>query len=266
VPELSVAELAVVIVEPSSTQRRIIRGALQDAGVRSIEEADSGAAARALTIRVRPDLLISAYYLPDMTGADLINALREDDEIADTGFLLVSSETRFTMLNPVRQAGAVGILPKPFTARQLEVALNATLQLLDHSEIDLGAYEAAELRVLIVDDSQFSRQHIQRVLASMGICQFVEAEDGVKALRLINTEHFDLIVTDYNMPGMDGRELVDEIRHNSGQAGVPVLMITSEANHNRLAAVQQAGVSAICNKPFEPGHIRELVRQMLAAT
>jgi len=64
---------------------------------------------------------------------------------------------------------------------------------------------------------------------------------------------------------MDGKELVEAIRAHSNQAGIPILMVTSEQDNSRLAAVQNAGVSAICDKPFEPGTVRALVERMIHA-
>jgi two-component system chemotaxis response regulator CheY len=81
-------------------------------------------------------------------------------------------------------------------------------------------------------------------------------------MELLDQNFFDLIVTDYNMPEMDGEALVNHIRANSNQSSIPIIMVTSEENENRLAAVQQAGVSAICDKPFEPGNIRTLLQQL----
>ena len=80
---------------------------------------------------------------------------------------------------------------------------------------------------------------------------------------LLQTTMVDLVITDYNMPEMDGRELTEYIRTQSWQAEVPILMVTSEQNMGRLAAVERAGVSAICDKPFEAGNIRRLISDAL---
>jgi len=74
----------------------------------------------------------------------------------------------------------------------------------------------------------------------------------------------DLVITDYNMPEMDGKGLVDFIRQQSWQASVPILMVTSEADMGRLAAIESAGVSGICDKPFEAHVVRELLGRLLA--
>jgi len=263
-PKISLEQLLVLVVEPSSTQRRIICRALESHGIRSTDPCESGEAALLRLAADPPDLVISSLYLPDMTGTDLVHRIRETSQFADTPFMLISSETRFRYLDPIRQAGVVGILPKPFTNAELRTALGATLDLLDDETDHLADLDGDTLKVLVVDDSRMARNHITRVLGSLGIASIDQAEDGIEALEMIEQHYYDFIVTDYNMPRMDGRELVDHIRHASAQASIPVLMVTSESNQNRLAAVQQSGVSAICDKPFEPATVRSLVRQMVA--
>jgi two-component system chemotaxis response regulator CheY len=119
------------------------------------------------------------------------------------------------------------------------------------------------LRVLVVDDSVASRHHLRRLLEQLGIEQIVEAADGKQAVSVLQESMFDLVITDYNMPEMDGRELTEYIRTESWQAEVPILMVTSEQNMGRLAAVERAGVSAICDKPFEASSIRRLISDAL---
>jgi two-component system chemotaxis response regulator CheY len=262
---IKLSELLVLVVEPSLTQRKIIGRALAQNGVPSIDQCETGEAALARFASDPPDLVISSLYLPDMTGTDLVHRIREADAHADTPFMLISSETRFRYLDPIRQAGVVGILPKPFSSAELGTALAATLDLLDDSGDQLADIDSDSLKVLVVDDSSLARKHISRVLNSLGIQSIDQAGDGIEALEMIEQHYYDFIVTDYNMPRMDGHELVDHIRQASAQASIPVLMVTSESNENRLAAVQQSGVSAICDKPFEPATVRTLVRQMVTA-
>ena len=260
-PSLSLADLFVVVVEPSPTQRRIISDALRATDVVNIQHCDTGEAALGFLESDQPDLVISAMYLPDMTGDELIHAIRASERNGSTPFLLISSETRFRYLDPIRQAGVVGILPKPFTNEALQKALLSTVSLIEpDSELDL---DTDALHVLVVDDSPLSRNHISRVLEALGISRIDQAADGVEALDMIHEHLYDFVVTDYNMPRMDGKELVEHIRRDLVQSSVPVLMVTSEHNQNRLAAVQQSGVSAICDKPFEPVMVQGLVRQIL---
>jgi len=262
--QLQISDIVVVLVEPSSTQQKIIGKQLNEVGIRQIIYQSSGEdTLRNLSVN-QPDVVISALYLPDMTGTELVHRMRDTEDHQHTAFILISSETRFRYLDPIRQAGAIAILPKPFSKDALQVAMTNALDYIDPEQLDLDTFSPEDLAVLIVDDSKMARQHIMRVLSSLGIEQFHEACDGVEALQLLSDHYFDLVVTDYNMPNMDGKELIEHIRHDSQQASVPVIMVTSEENENRLAAVQKSGVSAICDKPFENKSVKALVQQLLA--
>jgi len=263
---LRLSDIVVLLVEPSKTQRKIVLQKMSTLGIDLVTPLTSGREALDAMQAVTPDLVISALYLPDMSGTDLVHDMRENSKLQDTAFMLISSETRFRYLDPIRQAGAIAILPKPFDVGDLNIALHNTLEHLDPEHLRLENYDPESLRVLIVDDSLFARKHIKRVLGNMGMANFTEANDGAAAADLVAENFFDLIITDYNMPHMDGLELIDYIRTNSCQASIPVLMVTSEENENRLAAVQQSGVSAICDKPFEPGNIRMLIEQVFSNT
>lgn len=258
------AHLDALLVEPSAMQAKIIANAFQEVGVTRLRTVESGAAALAAMGAARPDVVISALYLPDMSGTDLVQAMHGDPALEGVGFILVSSETRPQALDPVRQSGVCGILPKPFGSDQLRKALSNTVDFLSDEAVAGSAdFEPEDLRVLLVDDSPSARKFMRRVLENLGVRHFVEAGDGREAAAILGDTMVDLVVTDYNMPEMDGRELVDYIRSKSWQQTVPVLMVTSETDSGRLAAVEEAGVSGICDKPFEPDVVRRLLANIL---
>jgi len=260
--QLTISDIVVLLVEPSAIQQKIIRRQLNDLGIEHIFCMNSGQEALDNLAISRPDVVISALYLPDMTGTDLLHEMREDKATQDIAFMLISSETKLHYLEPIRQAGAIAILPKPFDTEELRVALQNTLEFIAPSSENLDTQLLEELEVLIVDDSSLSRKHVMRVLKAMGFEKFTQAQDGRHALEILASQYFDLLVTDYNMPNMDGQELIDHIRHSSSQSSIPILMVTSEENENRLAAVQQAGVSAICDKPFGIETVRSIVQHI----
>lgn len=262
---LRLLSLSVLLVEPSGVQAKIISGQLGKLNVSNVRIFGSGGDALAAMAASRPDLVISALYLPDMTGTDLVAAMRRDPALENIAFILVSSETRPQALEGVRQLGVCGILPKPFSAEQLDTALTTTLCYLQNDEDSEENFDAESVRVLLVDDSSISRKFMRRILENLGIELFVEAENGRQAVDLLSHTTFDLVVTDYNMPEMDGGALVDYIRKQSWQQSVPILMVTSEADEGRLAAVEEAGVSGICDKPFEPAMLKRLLSRILQA-
>lgn len=256
--------LRALLVEPSAVQARIIRAECNEIGLREVALVGTVADALDAMLRSPPDLTLSAFYLPDGTGTELVEAMRADQRLAELPFLLISSETRPQALEPVRQSGACSILPKPFTAAQLSHALGRTLDLVDASLVLENEFDLESIRVLLVDDSPNARRFIRQVLENLGLHHFIEASNGREAATLLADTMVDLIVTDYNMPEMDGREFVEYVRTRSWQQEVPILMVTSETSAGRLAAVQEAGVSGICDKPFEPAVVRQLLRQILA--
>ena len=260
---LDLSHLDALLVEPSPTQQRIIRELVATAGLLRVREAGSMSEALAQMREKTPDVVISALYLPDADGTDLVRAMRDTPALQHVAFVLVSSETRPQALDPVRQSGVCGILPKPFSGLQLQRVLLATLDYLGDGAANDDDAEYDAMRVLLVDDSANARRFMRRVLESVGFVDIVEAEDGRSAVDLLDRTLFDLVVTDYNMPEMDGRALVEYVRQQSWQASVPILMVTSESDMGRLAAVEQAGVSGICDKPFEPAMLRGLLKGAL---
>ncbi len=262
----SIHDLRVFVIEPSIVQSNFIELYLKKIGVMTITVfRDGGSTLQAIQNNL-PDVVISSMYLPDMTGGDVVASMRANERTDAIAFILVSSETNPHYLEPVRQNGSSAILGKPFTITQLKQALSTSLDYLNpdtdkievSNEIDLEA-----IKVLLVDDSRSARAFIRRILENLGIQNFTEAENGKQAAGLIEQHYFDLVVTDYNMPEMDGRELTNYIRTQSWQSTIPILMVTSERNQSRLAAVEQAGVSGVCDKPFEPAIVKKLLEQML---
>ena len=260
-----IQDLFIILVEPSDTQLKIITKQFDDLGITNFKTFNSGQELLDNVIELHPDLVISSMHLPDMCSIELVNKLRENEATQDLRFLLISTIKRFDQLDPIKQAGATSVLEKPFNTEQLKSALLTNIDNLDPDQIVLESFDIESLNVLIVDDSRMARRQICKTLAKMGIEKITEAVDGEDALPIIEREYFDLVVTDYNMPNMDGQSLTKYIRTQSNQPSVPILMVTTEENNDRLSEAQEAGVSAICDKPFEPGTVKQMIEEIMAA-
>jgi two-component system chemotaxis response regulator CheY len=81
---------------------------------------------------------------------------------------------------------------------------------------------------------------------------------------VLENQSVDLVITDYHMPEMNGRDLIEHIRASGWQQDVPILMVTSEQDSGRLAAVEQAGVSGIFDKPFDPSSVKAMLAQIFS--
>lgn len=260
---VSLANLYVMLVEPSKTQVHVISDDLREFGVKQIVHAETGIEALELMNRDVPDLVMSAMHLPDMTGTELVTSMRNSERLRDVNFILISSETGYRYIEPIKQAGVVAILSKPFAKEQLKRALYTTLDFLDTERLALDPLDPEYLAVLIVDDSAMARHHIHKTLNALGFVNITEVSDGRQAIAMIEDRYFDLIVSDYHMPAMEGTELATYIRTESRQPGVPILMVTSEDNENQLAVIEKSGVSAVCSKSFEVNAMRNLITTLL---
>ncbi len=259
----AISDLSFLLVEPSDTQRKIIIKALEDAGIKQIECVNSIQETMELLSSFPPDLVISSMYLPDGSANDLIDKIRANEDTEGQCFMLISSERNREHLEHLRQSGVLAILPKPFNQKDLKRAIHATLDLIVEEEIDLEMFDPRTLRVLVTDDSLMARKHISKTLNTMGIVDIEFAENGKEAISILNQAEFDLIVTDYNMPEMDGKELTDAVRQSSELAHIPILMVSSNSEDSQLSNIAQEGVDAICGKPFEPSVVRKLLAQIL---
>jgi two-component system chemotaxis response regulator CheY len=119
------------------------------------------------------------------------------------------------------------------------------------------------VRVLVADDSSTMRKIIIRSLQAVGVPSAVEASDGNEAVQVFVPGQFDLVLTDWNMPGKSGLEVIKEIR--AKDAKVPIIMITTEAEKSRVIQAIQAGVSDYLVKPFTSDTLREKLEKHLGA-
>lgn len=262
---LSQSDLSILLAEPSAMQRKVIEQELNLEQVTAIDHATSVQEALQQAITLRPDLIASAYYFEDGTAIDLVEQLRQHPELHDTPFMLVSSETRHEQLEALRQAGVIAILPKPFSRQHLNNALCATVDLLSPEELELDSGDIQLLNALVVDDSPLARKMISRVLSNLGVLNIVEAENGAEAQTRLQEHQVDFVVTDLNMPYVDGEELTRFIRGNRSLSHLPVLMVTSERDETKLSLLNHSGIDALVDKPFSPQEVRRLLHSVLEA-
>ncbi|HEY7986511.1 MAG TPA: chemotaxis response regulator CheY, partial [Methylophilaceae bacterium] len=106
-----------------------------------------------------------------------------------------------------------------------------------------------KMKFLVVDDFSTMRRIVMNLLKELGYSNMEEAEDGVVALRKLQAEKFDFVVTDWNMPNMTGLELLVAIRKDDKLKSLPVLLVTAEAKNDNIVAAAQAGASGYVVKP-----------------
>jgi two-component system, chemotaxis family, chemotaxis protein CheY len=128
-----------------------------------------------------------------------------------------------------------------------------------------GGRSQMDSDVLVVDDSAAIRKILQRVLrqTGMAINTIHEAGDGQEALDLLRSRRVDLVLTDINMPRMDGLELLAAIKGSSDWANVPVVMITTEGGETKVAEAVRLGAAGYVRKPFTADQIKDKLTGLL---
>jgi two-component system, chemotaxis family, chemotaxis protein CheY len=119
------------------------------------------------------------------------------------------------------------------------------------------------MKFLVVDDFPTMRRMVRSVLTELGYGNVTEAEDGSSALPLLRDGNFDFLITDWNMPGMAGLDLLKAVRADPRLAKMPVLMLTAEAKRGQIVAAAQAGVNGYVIKPFTAEVLRRHLTKIL---
>jgi two-component system, chemotaxis family, chemotaxis protein CheY len=120
-----------------------------------------------------------------------------------------------------------------------------------------------ELKFLVVDDYSTMRRVIKNLLHDLGYANISEADDGLSALPQLQQGDFDFLITDWNMPGMHGLDLLKAVRAHAKLARLPVLMLTAEAKHEKIVAAAAAGVDGYVIKPFTAVTLKEKIDRIL---
>ncbi|MFT5897496.1 MAG: two-component system chemotaxis response regulator CheY [Glaciecola sp.] len=118
------------------------------------------------------------------------------------------------------------------------------------------------MKILVVDDFSTMRRIIKNLLKDLGFTSIQEADDGNTALPMLQQGTFDFVVTDWNMPGMQGIDLLREIRSDDKLKHLPVLMVTAEAKKEQIIAAAQAGVNGYVVKPFTAATLKQKLEKI----
>ena len=121
------------------------------------------------------------------------------------------------------------------------------------------------MKFLVVDDFSTMRRIIKNFLTDLGYNNVAEADDGKTALPILKAGNIDFLITDWNMPGMPGLELLREVRNDPATKKLPVLMVTAEAKREQIVEAAQAGVNGYVVKPFTAQTLKEKIDKILAS-
>ena len=121
------------------------------------------------------------------------------------------------------------------------------------------------MKILVVDDSPTMRRIVVGQLKQTGYSDIAEAEDGVQALQMLEADPFDLLLTDWNMPHMNGLELIVEVRQREALKELPIVVVTTRNSKGDIVAAMREGANNFIVKPFSPKILAEKINKVLQA-
>jgi two-component system chemotaxis response regulator CheY len=119
------------------------------------------------------------------------------------------------------------------------------------------------MKILVVDDFPTMRRIVRNLLKELGYANVDEAEDGMAGLARLRSGTYDFVISDWNMPNMDGLAMLKEIRADASITHLPVLMVTAESKKENIIAAAQAGASGYVVKPFTAATLDEKLNKIL---
>ncbi len=229
-----------------------------------VETEASAASALMRIIRWHPDLIITGVEVGTIRGFDLCLLLKLMPDYAGVPVVVISSNDSELMTRKVADAGGDFYVPKD--ANLIPAVTQIMGSLFPASAVTQPASAPRPIRtILVVDDSKVMRRVMRNILGSAGLTDVVEAGNGREALKRLDETTVDLVMTDWNMPIMNGLEFVKAVRAQPRFATIPLVMVTTESGQREMAEAKTAGVDDHLCKPFNSLSMKALLTRFRSA-
>ncbi len=269
------AARGVLLVEPSRVQQSMIARQLEDLGYKTIHKAPGIGNGIELYADKKPGVVISSLHLPDGSGLDLINSIKEMEGPEVCHFIVISSDHDWESACEGCDKG-IQHLAKPFSKAQLGAILekletqtkpvveeeSQTVMDDKNSTAKDPATNWQNARILVVDDSAFSRKRMRAVFQGLGAKNITEVVDAVEAVDILASREFDFVSTDCQMPRMCGDDLVARIRADRKWDKMGLIMVTGETDRELLDRVKSSGADEVLGKMTSEDGIREVLMRL----
>ncbi|MFT2111871.1 response regulator [Marinomonas sp. 2405UD68-3] len=262
-----------LVVDDQETMRQLVSRSLRQLGCEQVLVASNGVTALGILDNQHVDMIISDWNMPNMTGVDLLKAVRANSDTASIPFLMMTAETDRRRVSEVISSGVSGFLIKPFNLKLLQQKIEHSLCVgnpvlmaeLERSQAEevapstTGKKDAATL--LVVDDTPSNLDVIVNLFRNE--YRVKVATSGEQALKICMGAPPDLILLDVMMPGMNGYEVCEKLNENPKTQGIPVIFLTSKGAATDLAKGFDVGGVDYVVKPSDPVVVRTRVRNQL---
>jgi DNA-binding response OmpR family regulator len=213
------------------------------------------------------DIIILDIILPGKNGYEICYELKKSDEYSDIPVIMLSQKDKPKDRYDAARIGADGYISKPFEGTELIYKIEAVLKEFSQDmEFDTqGMFIPLEegSQVLVVDDSPPMRKIVHNFLRQLGILNVAEAENGKKAFEILEKEKIRLILSDWNMPEMDGMTLLKKVKSDTRYSAIPFVMVSTEIGENEMQTAMSEGAAGYIGKPFSKFELKKILKKLI---
>jgi len=243
----------ILVVDDSSMMRKALKTILEPLNA-SVTEANDGVMGLDLVSKDNFDLIVTDVNMPNMNGVDFCRRLKADPSTRGIPVVMVSSFDSDVDIDKGFQVGAAAYISKKEAQSYLRDIIG---KILSKSALHRGQM------ILVVDDSRTIRKIVEEGLAQAGF-QVITAENGKKALKILSSERPDLILSDIDMPEMNGFTFCDAVHSDPDLASIPFVVMSSNNDRAHMKRMLQYGAEAYITKPFNTDQLVILVEKLLS--
>lgn len=247
------AKKLILHADDSEITRKVVREFLEANGF-EVEQSPDGEAAFEKALELAPDMVVTDVEMPRRTGYELCKALKGHAATAHVPVIIVSSLRGGLDVEKGFECGANDYITKPIDWNELLSRIQETFR---------GAELRGRERILVVDDSEAVRLVVQQALAAQGF-DVIQAKDGDEGIKKAQDLLPDLIITDYEMPRLDGLQLFQYLKQDERTRAIPVMMMAGRQSKRDEANMTKMGVRAYLAKPFTSDKLTIIVERLLA--
>ena len=249
----------VLVVDDCQMTRVTVNQVLVSCGCGSILEAGDGEEAIEILGTTPVHIVISDWNMPRMDGISFLRKARDKLRLLDTRFIMLTGENEVARVREAVAYGFDSYLTKPIDA----TALLRTIQKVLHELAQDFAPYLMEINTLLIENSKPIRNVLRVLMKNIGVCSITTLDTASEAVALFETgEAPNVVICDWNLPNMDGLELLAWMRDRESLQNVPFLMISSEKKSERIQEALERGVDEYLIKPF---HQTEIARKLVRA-
>lgn len=255
-------KIRLLLVDDSKTCRRLVKPSLEMEGYEVIE-AGNGEDALKVIRKTDIDIIVSDVDMPVLDGVTLCRIIRQQEKLSTPILLLSSLQTDKAIIDGFNAGADDYIIKSDHSATHKVVVpeLLSRIQRLMNANSPQGRPE----HILVAEDSSTMRRQLKNSLTIQGF-QIDVAADGLSAWEKLNNKHYDLVITDYDMPYIDGLELCSRIRQSNKFENLPIIIETSKNSRVEQVKIRSMGIQAFITKPFSPDRMIAEVERVLAET